>query len=55
LKRKDLRGGNGRSGVGVEDAEEKNGECEEGIIRLAVGKMGYPGAEVARGVAHIFH
>jgi len=32
LKQKDLRRENRRIGVGIGDAEEKNGECEKDIL-----------------------
>jgi hypothetical protein len=34
--------------------KKKVGNARKALCRLAVGKIGYPGAEVARGVAHIF-
>jgi hypothetical protein len=37
LKQKDLKRENRRSGVAVEDEEEKSGECEEDILPV-IGK-----------------
>jgi hypothetical protein len=34
--------------------KRKVANARKTFCQLAVGKMGYPGAEVARGVAHIF-